>query len=57
MKDETSDETFDEIIERGIATESEVQLVTCINGYNLETLNDIIYARTGYRDLEQLKES
>jgi len=50
-------ETFDEIIERGIATESEIQLVCCIKGNNIETLNDIIYARTGYRDLEQLKES
>ena len=51
------EETFDEIIERGIATESEVQLVCCIKGYSIETLNAIIYARTGYRDLEQLKES
>jgi hypothetical protein len=51
------DETFEEIIERGIATESEIQLVCCINSYSIETLNDIIYARTGYRDLEQLKES
>lgn len=51
------DEIIDEIIERGIATESEVQLVTCIKGYSIKTLNDIIHARTGYRDLEQLKES
>ena len=51
------DETFEEIIERGIATESEVELITCINGYDIETLNAIIHARTGYRDLEQLKES
>jgi hypothetical protein len=51
------DETFEEIIKRGIATESEIQLVCCIKGHNIETLNAIIYARTGYEDLEQLKES
>lgn len=40
------------LIERGIATEDEINLVTNINGYNVETLNDIIYARTGYRCIE-----
>ena len=38
------------IIENGIATEGEIQLVTDINGYGIEQLNDIIYARTGYVD-------
>lgn len=36
-----------------IATEEEIRLVTQINGYNEETMNDIIFARTGYRDYEQ----
>ena len=49
------DYIWDELIDMGIATENELQLVTSINGYNEETLNDIIYARTGYRSLEQLK--
>ena len=40
----------------GIATGDEIDLVTKINGYNLETINDIIYVRTGYRDYEQLLE-
>lgn len=43
------------IIELGIATEEELQLVTSINGYSEESLNDIIYVRTGYRDIEQLE--
>jgi len=43
------------LIDYGIATEGELQLVTCINGYNENTLNDVIYARTGYRSIEQLK--
>lgn len=42
--------------EEGIATEEEIDLVTKINGYNLETINDIIYVRTGCRDYEQLLE-
>jgi len=50
------DELWDEIIELGIATKDELRLVTAINGYNGETLNDVIYARTGYRSIEQLPE-
>ena len=39
-----------------IATEAEIQLVTTINGYNEDTLNDILYARTAYRSIEQVEE-
>jgi hypothetical protein len=45
-----------EIVELGIATEEELQLITCINGYNEETLNSVIYARTGYRSINQLND-
>lgn len=41
----------------GIATEEEIDLVTTINGYSEETLNDILYARTGYRTIEQFEEA
>ena len=44
---------WDAIIEHGIATEEELKLVTAINGYNSDTLNDVIYVRTGYRNIEQ----
>ena len=47
---------WDAIIEHGIATEEELELVTAINGYNEDTLNDVIYVRTGYRNIEQLLE-
>ncbi|HHX67499.1 MAG TPA: hypothetical protein GX708_05510 [Gallicola sp.] len=47
---------WDSIIELGIATEKELELITSINGYNIETLNDVIYARTGYRNIEQMEE-
>lgn len=47
---------WDAIIENGIATEDELQLVTDIIGYTLDTLNDVIYARTGYRSIEDYLE-
>lgn len=47
---------WDYIIETGIATEEELNLITCINGYNGKTLNDVIYARTGYRSMEQIED-
>jgi hypothetical protein len=49
-------ELWDQIIEEGIATEEELQLITDINGYNVETLNDVIYARTGYHSMDQLND-
>ena len=47
---------WDAIIEYGIATEEELSLVTAIDGYNEDTLNNVIYVRTGYRNIEQLLE-
>ena len=46
---------WDYLIESGIATYDELCLVTCINGYNEETMLDVLYARTGYRNFEQLE--
>ena len=43
------------IVEYSVATEEELQLVTSINGYSLETLTDVIYVRTGY-SIEQFLE-
>ena len=42
---------YEALIEAGVATEDELALVTNINGYSLETLEAVLYARTGYRDL------
>ena len=53
----TKSELFVKIINDEIATESEVDLVTDIVGYSIETLNQIIYVRTGYRNIEQYEES
>ncbi len=51
------DEIIDYIIENDIATQEEVNLVTGINGHSEETVNDIIFYRTGYQDIEQYLES
>lgn len=51
------EETWDKIIELEIATESELQLVTSLNGYSIETLNSVVYARTAYRTLNDYLES
>ena len=46
---------YDWLIEMEIATHKELELITDINGYNMETLNDVLYARTGYRDRDQME--
>ena len=47
---------WDAIVEHGIATEEEIELVTAINGFNDNALNDIIYVRTGYKNIEDFLE-
>ena len=44
------------LVEVGIATESELRLVTRIIGYSVETLDKVLYVRTGYRSIEQFIE-
>lgn len=55
MMDSITD-IWDYLVNNGIATDDELQLITSINGYNIDTLNDVIYVRTGYRDIETLLE-
>lgn len=46
---------WEALVNMEVATEEELQLVTSINGYSLDTLNDVIYVRTGYHNIEQLE--
>lgn len=48
-------EMWDKLIELGVS-EQTLQIVTDINGYSEETLLDILFAATGYRNFEQLEE-
>ena len=44
------------LVEYGVATDEEIGLVVALNGKNIKTLNDILYVRTGCRNLEQFFE-
>ena len=47
---------YDLLLEYGIATEEEVELVCAINGTNTRTLEEILYVREGIRDFTDLLE-
>jgi hypothetical protein len=47
------DQRWDELMEMGVSEET-LRIVTNINGYSLETLEDVLYATTGYRSFDQL---
>lgn len=44
---------WDDLIEHGACSEETLQVVTDGWGYNLKTLETVLYATTGYRNLEQ----
>ncbi len=48
--------TWDKLVDMDLFTDRELELITNINGYNIDTLNDAIYARYGYRSLDQMLE-
>ena len=45
------------LIDNEYFTEEELNLVTSINGWCVASLNDCIYVRYGYHDLEQMLEA
>jgi len=49
-------ELYDLLVNNEIATEEEIQLCYNIIGLNIDTLNSILFARTGYRNLWQYLE-
>jgi hypothetical protein len=55
MEDEVN-EIYCALIDNFYFTEEELRLVTDINGWSIETLNDCIYARYRYHSYEQLIE-
>ena len=56
-KDTELETLWDNLVNYEIATVEELRLITDINGYNLEALEDVLYARTGYRSWDQFKDS
>ena len=53
--DKDTEELYDYLMDYEVATENEISLVCSINGTNLDSLESILYSRTGYRDLEQIR--
>lgn len=47
-------DVWDELLDMDLFTYEELQLLTNINGYSVDTLNDAIFSRYGYRDLNQM---
>lgn len=52
----TTDEMYDYLVGVVGVSEETIQIVTSINGYSTETMEDILYAVTGYRDFDQYME-
>lgn len=47
---------YNYLLEYEIVSEETLNVVTSINGYNEKTLDDVLYVKTGYRDIEQYLE-
>jgi hypothetical protein len=54
--DKEQNELWDYLVETMTATEDELRLVCSINGTSLDTLESVLYSRTGYISLEQILE-
>ena len=49
----TINEMWDTLLDLGVS-EQTLQVVTDINGYNEQSMKDILYSVTGYNDFDQL---
>ena len=45
---------WEKLIDLGVS-EQTLDIVTSINGYTTETMLDVLYAYTGYRNFEQME--
>ena len=48
------DYVWDLFIDCGVCSEETLSIIVRINGYNAQTMEDVLYAATGLRSLEQL---
>lgn len=48
----TIEKMWNKLIDMGVSEET-LQIVTDINGYNQQTMEDILYAKFGYRSFDQ----
>lgn len=52
----TLNQYYNYLIDYQIVSEETLNIITNINGYNEETLNDVLYCVSGYHDIEQYTE-
>lgn len=46
---------WESLVNLGVSEET-LRIITDINGYSMETMEDVLYAVTGYRTFDQLEE-
>ena len=51
-----TEKLWDRLIDEGIATNDELQLVTDLMGYSEDTMYAVLFSRTGYRNFEQMED-
>ena len=56
MMTERENYIWETLVEYGIATEEELGLAVALCGVTEQTLNSVLYIRTGYRSIEQMIE-
>lgn len=49
-------EIYSYMIDYGLVSEEALNIITNINGYNEDTLNDVLYCVSGYHDIKQYLE-
>ena len=45
-----------DLLEESLVSRETLDVVTAINGYNEETMRDVLYAVTGYQSFDQFEE-
>ena len=54
MRKLTTDEMWSALLDMCVVSEETLNIVTAINGYNEDTLLDVLYAATGYKEFEDV---
>lgn len=53
MSSFTKDDAWDKLISLGVSDQT-LGIITAINGYSMSTMEDVLYAHTGYRSFSQV---
>ena len=53
MSSFTKDDAWDKLISLGVSDQT-LGIITAINGYSMQTMEDVLYAHTGYNSFTQV---